>query len=382
MATRTVRFLAAALALASVLGVAPTPSRAGPKAIEDPAWLREKLREVLEKYELPAVAASLVVDGEVVAASAVGVRKLGTKTPVSRDDPFLTCSLTKPMTATLIGRLVDEGVLRWDLTLLEGLPALRYVMKAPYRRVDLSQLLAHVSGMPGQPTRADPDTPATAEQEVARRRVYATLAVLDDPVAPPGVRAVYGGGSILAAAVAERATGDAYEQLMRTRLFEPLGMTTAGFGPMASSPAEVDAPWEHATIDGKLVPYAPDDADRWHIRAPAGNVHCSVIDLARFAAVHVRGARGETGFLRAETIRRLHTPVAAGSPPGFARSPVAWSQGEVLWHNGSNGRNTAVLNIAPAEGFATCVMTNAGGQARHGEALGEIHRFLVARAKR
>ena len=369
------------LVLAVLLTLNPGTSRSAPELIEDPAWLREKLEEVREKHGLPAIAACLVVKGEVVAASAVGVRLLGTRTPVTRDDPFLTCSVTKPMTATMIARLVDAGILRWDLTLAQGLPPLQHAMKSAYRSVTIAQLLAHVSGLPYEPTRADPDSPEDAEQAMAKRQVYSTLALLDEPVAEPGTRVVYGGGSIVAASIAERRTGMVYEHLMRKHVFGPLGMTTAGFGPMASSAEAIDAPWEHRMVEGALTPHTPDKTERWHVRAPAGNVHCSIIDLGRFAAAHARPAAATSAFLRAETVARLHSAVGAGMPPGFASSEVEWSCGPVLWHNGSNGRNTAVLNIAPAEGMATCVMTNAGGLPEHGEACGTIHRFLVERAK-
>lgn len=375
------------LVVACSLAFSPSPSLGGPRdkpssAIEDPAWLREKLEEIRKKYDLPALAACLVYKGKVIAASAVGVRKLGSEQRVTRDDPFLTCSITKPMTATLIGRLVDRGALRWELTLAEAFPGLQPVMKAPYRQVTLTQLLAHASGMPGGPSRGDLASPNGPKQETERRFSYVLLALLDKPLARPGTRHIYGGGSILAAAMAERATGSGYEYLMRKYVFEPLGMKTAGFGPMASSGDAVDAPWEHASRDGKLIPCPPDPSHRWHIRAPAGNVHCSIIDLGRFAAAHLVDPNGEAVFLKASTLKHLHGAVVPRSTPGFAKSQVGWSAGEVLWHNGSNGRNTCVLNIVPAENFATCVMTNAGGQGRHGEALGETHRFLVERAKK
>ena len=92
-------------------------------------------------------------------------------------------------------------------------------------------------------------------------------------------------------------------------------------------------------------------------------MHCSIIDLARFAALHVQGARGRSRFLRPETFRRLQTAV----PPGDLRAGLGDRasrvvQGPVLAHKGSNGQNYAVCRVAPAGGFAVCVMTNLGGE--------------------
>ena len=74
------------------------------------------LETVRTSHALPALAAAVVKDGEVIASGAVGVRALGTDVPVTIDDRFHLGSDTKAMTATLAGMMVDEGRLRWDST--------------------------------------------------------------------------------------------------------------------------------------------------------------------------------------------------------------------------------------------------------------------------
>lgn len=94
------------------------------ESIPDPPWLRDQLEAIRTKHHLPALAASMVVDGKIVAASAVGVRKWGATVKATRDDAFHLGSVAKPITATMIARLVEQRKIRWDTTLTEMFPEL------------------------------------------------------------------------------------------------------------------------------------------------------------------------------------------------------------------------------------------------------------------
>jgi len=106
------------------------------------------LETVRTSHALPALAAAVVKDGEVIASGAVGVRALGTDVPVTIDDRFHIGSDTKAMTATLAGMMVDEGRLRWDSTIGEVLGDKVRGMNPTLAAVTLEQLLSHTSGIP------------------------------------------------------------------------------------------------------------------------------------------------------------------------------------------------------------------------------------------
>jgi CubicO group peptidase (beta-lactamase class C family) len=103
---------------------------------------------VRAKYALPALAAAVVKNGEVIARSAVGVRALGTDVAVTDDDRFHLGSDIKAMTATLVGMMVDEGKLRWTSTIGEVLGAKVSGMNPALAAVTLEQLLSHTGGIP------------------------------------------------------------------------------------------------------------------------------------------------------------------------------------------------------------------------------------------
>ena len=91
-----------------LLALLATPA-AGAEDIPDPAWLRGELEAVRAAHGLPALAAAVVSHGRIIAASAVGVRRLGSPVPVTRVDRFHLGSIAKPMTATLVALCVQSG---------------------------------------------------------------------------------------------------------------------------------------------------------------------------------------------------------------------------------------------------------------------------------
>jgi CubicO group peptidase (beta-lactamase class C family) len=374
-----------AIVVAFVSGESLTASAQAPtdgQSIADPLWLRNRLEQLREANRLPALAAAVVVDGKVVAASAVGVRKIGSPVAVTRDDPFHLGSLAKPLSATMFGVLVDRGTLRWDMTMAEMFPELQPTMQPAYRQVTIAQLLSHTGGFPYQPHTPEHVTDAGAKTVAGRRYLYLKASVLDPPAATPGTKVIYSGGGIQVASAAERLTKVTYENLMHQLVFTPLGMTHAGFGCMASE-GKIDGPWGHVLEGNQIKPISPDSNQVFQARAPVGrNVHCSIIDLARFAALHVEGGRGKSKFLEPNTFKKLQTAEPNSNfAPGWSTEHHDWSKGIVLAHNGSIGQNYAICRLSPSEGLGVCAMTNVGGDPGV-QACESISSWLVMGIKR
>lgn len=365
------------------------PCSIGDTSIRDPKRLRERLEEIRDKRKLPAVAAAVVIGDQVVVASAIGQRKWGENAPVTRDDAFELGSITKPITATLIAVLKDQGKLDWDTTIAEIFPEMFPGHYAFYKNVTVRQLLSHTSGTPREPTMTQADIDAKGSTVIERRVAYVSAALSDKPEAWPGSKYIYSGGAIIAASMAERVTGQPWEELVTENVFQKLGMTTAGFGPMATPPDKLDAPWYHQVRKGQITPLAPHAQKIVACRNPAGrSVHCSVIDLGRFAAFHLSGLRDAnhpSSLLKPQTFRQLYRVVktknakrAFYTTGGWRVQPTNWAKGHlVYWHSGqSKGRGYAIVHIVPKLNYATCVMTNVGGDDA-AKAAGEINLLLV-----
>ena len=126
------------LGLTPSLAVAVDP-KPGDNAIPDPEWLRTKLMTIRDQHHLPSLAAALVVDGKIVAASAVGVRKWGSPEGVTRDDSYHLGSVAKPITATMVARMVEQKKIQWDTTIGQMFPELGFGDIG-----DCSSVVAHV----------------------------------------------------------------------------------------------------------------------------------------------------------------------------------------------------------------------------------------------
>ncbi|MBU0638989.1 MAG: beta-lactamase family protein [Planctomycetes bacterium] len=322
------------------------------------------LQPIRDRHTLPALAAVVVRGDAVVASGAVGVRKWGDATPVTPNDRFHLGSCTKAMTATMIGTLVEQGRLRWETTVTDVFPELRDKIQPAYRTVTLAQLLTHRSGLP-EDRRPGPVLFKLRTLQgplLAQRAKLVELALDQEPAAEAGTKMIYSNlGYAVAGAMAERVTGQTWEDLMQARLFMPLGMTTAGFGP-PGKPDAVDQPFGHRRVGERVMPIAPGPlADNPASIGPAGTVHAGLGDWARFAALHLRGARGAAKLLEPATFARLHAPPAGSDyAMGWAVVERDWAGGRALTHGGSNGLWYAVIWLAPQKELALLIATNSG----------------------
>src|SRR6476660_10068661 len=91
-------------------------------------FLEQTLAAAREKDHLPAVAAVIQIDGKLAAEAALGVRALGHPEPVTNNDRWHIGSDTKAFTATLIARLVEQRVMRFDDTLAGSFPGFAAAM--------------------------------------------------------------------------------------------------------------------------------------------------------------------------------------------------------------------------------------------------------------
>lgn len=335
--------------------------------VKDLAPLLEPIRK---DQGVPALAALVIGGRETRGAGAVGVRRRGSEDPVRITDRFHLGSCTKSMTATLIGRLVEKGTLSWSTTIHDVFkdPDIHGVWKA----VTLEQLLTHHAGAPNAIPPAlfgklwlHDGTP------VEQRRTLVDGILGRKPEAPPGTKYIYSNaGFCIAGAMAEKATGTPWEELMRREVFKPLGMGSAGFGPPGTE-GTLDQPRGHFA-DGTPAGVGR-GADNPPSIGPAGRVHASLGDWAKYIAFHLRfdpestspGNRSAPSLLRPATVARLHRPVGKDETRyamGWLVLNRDWGGGRVYSHSGSNTMWTCVVWMAPKKDFAVLVAANQGGE--------------------
>ncbi len=359
------------LALALVLAVA------APAAAQ--TSLDAMLKPYLASHGLPALAVGVAKGGTVVAAGAAGTRRVGAVLPVSTTDRFHIGSDTKAFTALLAAMLVEDNRLRWTSTVAEVFPELT-TLDARLRRATLEQLLAHTSGLPAD-NQAFADLLArtdTQQGNLDDLRYFMVKHVGPlPPGAEPGAAFAYSNmGYITAGAMLERAGGRTWEEMVNDRIIGPLRLGSAGFGAQATV-GRVDAPLGHALVDGKLKAFlGGPDGDNPEVLGPAGTMHMSVLDFARWAGWNAGEGRRRPRLVAPETLRKLHTPVIGmpdrpDAPPGtpsrglyalgWSVLSFPWAPEPLLFHGGSNGKNLAHIYVQPSRDYGMVLATNVTG---------------------
>jgi CubicO group peptidase (beta-lactamase class C family) len=328
------------------------------------AWrdLEELLDQVRASSQVPALAAAVVEGDKVIDMAVVGVREAGAPEKARTDDRFHIGSIGKSMTATMIGRLVELGMLDWNLTVGNALDEME--MRDAYRDVTLEQLLQHRAGLPGYQMFEDEEEArlnAVAGSTTERRAAFLRDVLQAEPIGPVGTMAYSNAGYVLAGYIAERASGRAWEDLMQEHVFGPMGLKHAGFD-MPATRAHPEQPRGHAQEQGKYAATALDEDYPWDaFIAPAGNVHASIGGLARYASQHLEGMRGREGAVRASTFARLHA-LPQGADTGYAAGWMIQDSdfGIVHTHGGSAGTFFATVSLYPEHGRAVVVAMNIG----------------------
>jgi CubicO group peptidase (beta-lactamase class C family) len=275
------------------------------------------------------------------------------------------------MTATLMARLVERGLLEWDAPVAPVFQGYGVDVHPDFAGLTLRHLLTHRSGMACDPSAEELEASYYSVAAPQDQRVALACSVmLTGPAQKPGGASSYSNlGYTMAGVLAEAVTGESWENLMKREFFAPLGLKSAGFGPPGKDTRgafarllggpEIKQPWGHQGGGaGGVSAVRPDDlADNPALIAPAGTVHLSLPDFARYIAFHVSSGATVRGYLRPKTVEFLHTPLPGEEDAfGWYLIPADTSGvgKPVLWHDGSNNSWYAamIMVLDDRRGFA------------------------------
>jgi CubicO group peptidase (beta-lactamase class C family) len=289
----------------------------------EPQSLDQMLSPYLKEFGLPALAAAVFQNGSIVASGAVGTRRAGMQIPVTINDRFHIGSDSKAFTSVIAGQFVQKGQLKWNSTPADVFPELKPEMNAEFAKITLEQLLSHSSGLSDKSL---VDLIYRSYQQDGNMNDVRYWMVKETAPRPldhaRGSRFDYCNlGYVIAGAMLERVGHASWEELVEARIFQPMGLKTAGFGPQASL-GKVDAPLGHLLVDGKAkAMLAGPNGDNPLILGPAGTIHMSVLDFAKWVEWNAGEGKRGPALVSAEILKKIHTPVIStgvreGVPPG------------------------------------------------------------------
>lgn len=297
----------------------------------------------------------MMIDGDIQLTSVAGLRQSTDEARIDLSDAWHLGSNTKAMTAVLAARLVERGLIGWDTTLGETLGDRFDRIDPVLANATLADLLHHRSGMQANAGRLTSLALAgiLGDRDPQADRHPYLRELLRNPANEGGEFLYSNAGYVAAAMMLEDVTGESWESLIQTELFDELDLDSAGFGP-----PQGDQPQGHRTGWGRLTPVGTDaGADNPPAMNPAGRVHMSMPDYAVFLRLVMAGARGEeSDYLSPDSWQTLLTP------PDGADYAMGWGMGAdgSLRHAGSNTMWFVQAVIWPDEGRIAVAGVNEG----------------------
>jgi CubicO group peptidase (beta-lactamase class C family) len=361
--------------LTAVLLIGAAVSTLQERRLDPASGLEEFVHAERRAQQLPGLAAVVVRSNGTALVYVSGERRIGKGDPITTADRMHIGSLTKSITATLIGALAEKGQMTLDTTIGEAFPELLPKMQPAYRQVTVRQLLRHAAGLPTYGTNVSL-LPILGLKGTSTEQRYAFLqrVLAEAPHFEPGSRFEYSNaGAAIVGAMAERIAAASYRELVERLVFAPIGARVAFGNPgLAAEPQ----PWGHRRILGTVVEVPP--ANPLHTTPlafePAGDASPSLPDLARFLQLYLRGLRGQDAGLKARTIQELQRKGGAVAWNVMPRDGV-----ESHEHFGSSGAYVAYATIQPSRDVAVGVVTNLGGDQQLRNAIARVALRIAAR---
>jgi len=312
--------------------------------------------DAMADWQVPGAALAVVQDGKVALVKAYGRRDVEANFPVTPSTQFLICSITKSFTATAVALLHSEQRLDWTKPVREYIPEFRLHDAVATDRVTVLDLLSHHTGLPRHDWVHLPGDRSTRELLAPMRHLELSR----------DIRAAYQYNNLCynaAGLLIERVSGQSYQDFIRRRLTDKLGMTVSFT--LEELEASVDAARPYMMYEDDRLP-----ALRLPIRTiAAGALNTCVTDLAQWMRLHL--AKGEyegERLLPAALIDELHAPRNYYASPGDAEFVgehyglgfrSAYYRGDrFVGHGGGWIGWGALMTLVPDFGLGVAVLTN------------------------
>jgi serine-type D-Ala-D-Ala carboxypeptidase/endopeptidase len=279
-----------------------------------------------------------------------GSLEKGDQRPLNGDTLFEIGSITKVFTALLAADMAQRGEIRLDDPIAKYLaPDIKLPVRAG-RQITFVDLATHTSGLPRMPENFRPKDPANPYADYTSQQLYAFLSTYELP-RDIAIKFEYSnlGFGLLGQVLAHRAGMD-YEQLVLTRICQPLGMNSTRIALSASlaqrfaaghDPDLITVPaWDLPTLPG------------------AGALRSTTNDLLTFLAA----ALGDTETPLAPAFKSLLSTTRPTEEP-FVESGLGWvvdtrGGGEIIWKNGGTGGYRTFIGFSPATRVGVVVLSN------------------------
>jgi CubicO group peptidase (beta-lactamase class C family) len=293
---------------------------------------------------IPSISAAAIGNGELVWQEAFGLAVVDTQLEATADTQYRVGSITKTFTAAAVMQLRDAGELDLDDSLVDHIP------EAEHGQLTLRRMLAHMSGLQREP----PGHVWETLEFPDRKQLVSTLTDAERVLASGAVWHYSNLAFALLGEIVARRSGLEYEDYVRERLIEPLGLTRTSF--------EQEPP----TATGYLVePYTDRVQAERDVRksavAAAGSLWSTTADLCLWGLFLVDGEEGVLAKETVEEMRRFQAMADADSwKLGWGLGVMLLREGDRIFvgHGGAMPGFRAGLAVSPRERSGAVVLVN------------------------
>lgn len=323
------------------------------------------IEQAVKDWNVPGLAIGIVVNGESVYAKGFGKRDVEKDLPVTPDTIFAIGSCSKAFTAFTLGTLVDEGKVEWDKPVVDYLPHFKLHDEYATQHITPRDLVTHRSGLPRHDLAWYNNHSLDRKEMVERLRYYEPNKELRETFQ-------YNNMMFLTAGyLAGELAGSTWEDAVRKRIFEPLGMTASNFSIDDSQKAKDFAlPYEEKDDQIRRTNFRNIDNV-----GPAGSINSNVTDITKWIALHLSdGTYKGKKLINKTTLNDLHTPQIAiavlPDPEEPELSPKSYAMGWFtqtyrghyrVEHGGAIDGFIASIALFPNDNVGIVVFTNKTG---------------------
>jgi CubicO group peptidase (beta-lactamase class C family) len=319
--------------------------------------LREVVQELVAQTGIPGAVVGVFEDGKIEAVGA-GIANLNSGVEMTPETLFLTGSITKVWTTTLLMSFVEQGLIDLDAPVKRYLPDLELGEPGAADALIVRHLVTHASGIDAQNLIADV---GDGDEAIAN---YIELLRTKGQLYEPGEYFSYcNTGFVIAGRIMEVVTGEGWSTLMRERLFAPLGLERSMFTA------------NEAILHRMAIGHSPGANGYEPTKlfmmpaciAPAGTtLITSVHDTLRLMQIHMPTVASDPPFLGEETVARMASHVIDYPVPGAGSCGLSWLRKQhgdriVLTHGGGSYGGVAMVGVVPDMGAAYIAFANGGG---------------------
>lgn len=335
------------------------------------------VEQVMKDWHVPGIAVAIVKDGRVVYAKGYGFRDVKKGLKVTPDTLFAIGSCSKSFTATSLAILNGEGKFDWDKPVRDYMPDFRLYDAYATNQMRPRDLVTHQSGLPRHDL-------VWYGSPLSRNELYARLRYLE-PSKPLHSKYQYNNLMFMTAGVLiERLSGSSWEDFVRRRILDPIGMKNTTFSVKDSqATADFSLPYDETNGEVKEIPFRNIDAI-----GPAGSINSSVNEMTHWLMLQLgKGKYEGREIVPEKNFAEVHTPqIVAGGDLKYDESfyssyAMGWGvtsyRGHpALAHSGGIDGFTSAVRFLPKDQMGVVVLTNSSSPASGLIASNAVDRML------